>query len=68
MTPGSKTFKPMCPTWWTVHTAAISAVLGNYAVLCAALEEVNNHTYDDYGRKPGGYLALMDTFRTFFWP
>ena len=33
MTPGSKTLKPLCPTRWTVRTAAISAVLGNYVLL-----------------------------------
>ena len=65
MTPGSKTLKPLYPTRRTVCTAAISAVLGNYAVLCAALEEVNTHTHDDYGRKAGGYLVLMHNFSTF---
>ena len=65
MTPGSKTLKPRCPTRWTVRTAAISAILSNYTVLCAALEEINAHTHDEYGRKAGRFLALMDKFSAF---
>ena len=34
LSPGSATLKPLCPTRWTVRTAAISAVLCNYSVLC----------------------------------
>ena len=37
-----------------------------YTVLCAALEEINAHTHDEYGRKAGGFLALMDKFSAFF--
>ena len=65
MTPGSKTLKPWCPTRWTVCTAAISAILSNYTVLCAALEEINAHTHDEYGRKAGRFLALMDNLVLF---
>ena len=68
MTPDSKTLKSLCPTRWTVRTAAISAILSNHTVLCAALEEINAHTHDEYGRKAGGFLVLMDKFSTFFWP
>ena len=66
MTPGSKTLKPLCPTRWTVRTAAISAVLSNYTVLRAALDDINTYTHDDYGCKAGGLLVLMDKFSTFF--
>ena len=45
--------KPLCPTRWTVRTAAISAVLTNYSVLCVALEEINVETHDEYGLKAG---------------
>lgn len=65
MTPGAKTLKPLCSTRWIVCTAAISAILSNYTVLCAALKEINAHTHDDYGHKAGGFLALMDNF---VWP
>ena len=64
---GSTTcLKPLCPTRWTVRTAAISAVLTNYSVLCAALEEINIETRDEYGMKAGGYLAQMENFSTYF--
>ena len=54
------TLKPLCPTKWTVRTAAISAVLTNYSILC------NTETHDKYGLKTGGYLAQMGTFSTYF--
>ena len=54
------TLKPLCPTEWTVRTAAISAVLTNYSILC------NTETHDEYGLKIGGYLAQMGTFSTYF--
>ena len=66
LSPGSMSLKPLCPTRWTVRTSAISSVLTNYAVLCAALEEINVETHDDYGIKAGGYLAQMDNFSTYF--
>ena len=67
LSPGSTTsLKPLCPTRWTVRTAAISAVLTNYSVLCAALEEINIETHDEYGMKAGGYLAQMENFSTYF--
>lgn len=66
LTSGSKTLKPLCPTRWTVRTSAISAVLSNYSVLCVALEKINVETSDDYGRKAGGFLAIMEKFSTFF--
>ena len=62
----SVSLKPLCPTRWTVRTAAISAILSNYSTLLAALEQINIETHDDYGRKAGGYLAQMDKFSTFF--
>ena len=43
LSPGSTTsLKPLCPTRWTVHTAAISAIIT--IVLCTALEEINAKT------------------------
>ena len=66
LSPGAKSLKPLCPTRWTVRTSAISAVLSNYTVLCTALAEINAVTHDDYGRKAGGLLALMDKFSTYF--
>ena len=66
LAPGSNTLKPLCPTRWTVRTVAISAVLSNYSVLCVALEQINAETHDEYGRKAGGFLALLEKFSTFF--
>lgn len=58
--------KPLCPTRWTVQTAAFDAALSNYSLLGVALEQINVKTHDDYGRKAGGLLAMMDKFKTFF--
>ena len=66
LSPGSATLKPLCPTRWTVRTAAISAVLCNYSVLCVALEQIHDETHDEYGRKAGSFLAQMEKFSTFF--
>ena len=30
------------------------------------MEQINVQTHDDYGRKAGGLLAMMDKFKTFF--
>ena len=66
LSPHTTTLKPLCPTRWTVCTSAISAVLVNYEVLCATMEEVNATTHDEYGQKAGGYLSQMDNFSTYF--
>ena len=66
LSPQSPSLKPLCPTRWTVRTAAISSVIENYAVLCEALAEINLSTHDEYGRKAGGFLAQMEKFSTFF--
>jgi len=51
-----ESLKPLCPTRWTAHTAAISGVLNNYSTLLAALEQINTETHDDYDRKAGVIL------------
>ena len=66
LSPQSPSLKPLCPTRWTVRTAAISSVIENYAVLCEALAEINLSTHDQYGRKAGGFFAQMEKFSTFF--
>ena len=62
----SKSLKLLCPTRWTVRAAAIDAILSNYSILEVALEEFNTETNDEYGRKAGGLLALMEKFRIYF--
>ena len=66
MSLGSPSLKPLCPTRWTVHCAAINSVLKNYAVLCEALAEINTTTHDEYGRRAGGFLSQMEKFSTYF--
>lgn len=58
--------KTLCPTRWTARTAAIGAVLKDYAVLMDTMAEVNQTTHDEYGIKAGGILSLMEKYDTFF--
>ena len=55
----------LCETRWTVRHGCITAILENYEAL-QTKEEVNQTTHDDYGRKAGGQLALMEKFSTYF--
>ena len=63
--PGSS-LRLLCPTRWTVRTAAIDAVLRNYPALLEALETIGNEAHDDYGRRANGILAQLERFDTFF--
>ena len=60
-----RTLKPLCPTRWTVRTAAIDSVVTNYSVLQAALDDVQQGT-DEYALKAVGYLNSMEKFSTYF--
>ena len=66
ISPGATALKPLCPTRWTVRTAAIDAALKNYTVLHKALAEINEDGRDEYALKAGGHLNLMEKFSTFF--
>ena len=58
--------KPLCPTRWTVRTAALESVLNQYNVVMDTMEEVNQTTRDDYGLKAGGVLSSLQKFGTLF--
>ena len=58
--------KPLCPTRWTVWTAAIDAIIKDYTVLMETLEEIHATTRDDYGLKASGFLHSLETFNTLF--
>uniref|UniRef100_H3A554 HAT C-terminal dimerisation domain-containing protein n=1 Tax=Latimeria chalumnae TaxID=7897 RepID=H3A554_LATCH len=45
---------------------ALKAILDNYSVLCAAMTETNNDSHDEYGRRAGGILAMLDKLDTFY--
>ncbi|XP_078679480.1 zinc finger MYM-type protein 1-like [Branchiostoma floridae x Branchiostoma belcheri] len=62
----SGTIKPLCPTRWTVRTAALESVLGNYSTLMDTMQEVNQTTRDEYGLKAGGVLTALEKFNTLF--
>lgn len=57
--------KPICPTHWTVRTAALNSVLKNYDVIMQDLEEISEAGIDA-SSKAAGIIALMEKFSTFF--
>ena len=59
-TPG---LKLLCPTRWTVHTAALDAVIKNYEVICSELEQVSKDSCGEPSRETLGLLALMEKFQ-----
>ena len=63
--PGTS-LRPLCPTRWTVRTAAIESVLRNYPALLEALETISNESYDDYGRRGNGIHTQLERFDTYF--
>ena len=62
-TPG---LKPLCLNRWTVRTAALDAVIKNYAVICSELEQVSKDSCGEPSRKASGLLALMERFSTYY--
>ena len=66
LAPGTPGLKPLCPTRWTVRTAALDGIIKNYSVICSELEQVSSESYGQPASKASGLLALMDRFHTFF--
>ena len=59
-------FRPLCPTRWTVRTEALNSVLKNYAVLLEAFEEIAQSCRDEQGAKASGIVSKLQEFATFF--
>ena len=51
---------------WTVRTAALDAVIKNYAVICSELEQISKDSCGEPSRKASGLLALMEKFSTYY--
>ena len=62
---GGVTLKPLCPTRWTVRTAAFSAVLEDYIVLQQTMKDINDTTHE-YGQRANGVLSSLDKFGSVF--
>ena len=60
----SPSLKPLCPTRWTVRTAALDAILKNYAVICKELEIIQDDSTREVSYKAVGLLTLMEKFST----
>lgn len=57
--------KTLCPTRWTVRTAAMQALITNYRTLEYTMQEASVGS-DDCSRRASGVAALMEKFQTFF--
>ena len=58
--------KPLCPTRWTICTAASKSILSNYSVISAEFERVSQGNYVEAAKKACGLLAMMDKFSVYF--
>ena len=56
VSPSLLSLKPLCPTRWTIHTAAINSVLVNYKVLHECRDQINEEGRDEYATKAGGIM------------
>jgi hypothetical protein len=57
--------RTLCPTRWTVRTAAFQAILSNYEALKETFE-ISSKGSDECSRRANGVLALMERFSTYF--
>ena len=56
----------LCPTRWTVRTASLSSVVGNYSSLIQTLDNIYTECRDDLGAKASGFLRRLQGFDTLF--
>ena len=49
-----------------MRTAALDAVIKNYAVICSELEQFSKDSCEEPSRKVSGLLALMEKFSTYY--
>ena len=66
LAPDSPGLKPLCPTRWTVRTAALNAVIKYYTVISIELETIGREAYGETSMKSCGLLAMMDKFGVYF--
>ena len=66
MSPETHSLRPLCPTRWTLRTAAIHAIISNYETLYKVLDEVHSSGRHEYAMKAGRYLQQMEKFSTYF--
>ena len=58
--------RPLCPTRWTVRTAAIQGALSNYQALVQTMTEISETCHDEYGTKAKGLLNQLEKFEVYF--
>ena len=66
--PNSPSLKPLCPTRWSVRTAAINSVLQNYSILLEELKVISSDSTSksEASTKATGLIAVLKKFSTFF--
>ena len=66
VSPETGNLQPLCPTRWTVRTAAIESIIANYCTLCKLLDEIHESSRDEFSVKAGGLLTHLEKFGTYF--
>ena len=57
----SLSLKPLCPTRWTVRTAAVNSIIINYSVLQKKLDDIGQEA-SEASPKAAGFCTIMDQF------
>ena len=57
--------KPLCPTRWTVRTAANDSVLKNYCGLLEVLEKISEGASGEASSKAAGLATSLEQFHTY---
>lgn len=58
--------KPLSTTRWNAHTAAVVAILKDYPVFVATMDEIHASTHDDCGLYASGYFHYLEKFITLY--
>ena len=66
VSPETGNLQPLCPTRWTVRTAAIESIITNYSILFKLLDEIHESSWDEFSVKAGGLLTHLEKFGTYF--
>lgn len=62
----AQNLRALCPTRWTVSSAALKSVIDYYSVLATVMKEFSEESHDECGQKAAGILAMLEKFNTYF--
>ncbi|KAK7925889.1 hypothetical protein WMY93_008199 [Mugilogobius chulae] len=62
----SPSLRPLCPTRWTLTTASLRSIAGNYGALLTFLEDLALNDKSETGGKANGLAINLQKFGTYF--